>query len=102
MSFTETITKLRTMRGWSEYKLSVESGIPQSTISSWYRKGACPSVASLEAICKAFGISIAQFYGEDNALTAEQKQLLEAYSCMTDEQRKALLQLLATFHNKAE
>ncbi len=97
MNFTENITRLRTMRGWSEYKLSVQSGIPQSTISSWYRKGACPSVASLEAVCKAFGITVAQFYGEDSMLTDEQKQLLDAFSCMAAEQRQALLTLVATF-----
>ena len=33
----ETITKYRLAHRWTEYELSVRSGLPQSTISSWYR-----------------------------------------------------------------
>ena len=28
----------REARGWSEYQLAERSGLPQSTISSWYKK----------------------------------------------------------------
>ena len=28
----------REARGWSEYQLAERSGLPQSTISSWYNK----------------------------------------------------------------
>ena len=38
------IIKLRQARGWSEYQLAVKSALPQSTISSWYRKDLVPSV----------------------------------------------------------
>ena len=31
------ILEHRTQRGWSEYELAERSGLPQSTISSWYR-----------------------------------------------------------------
>lgn len=33
------IKKQREARGWSEYQLAERSGLPQSTISSWYKKG---------------------------------------------------------------
>lgn len=75
----DKIRELRDARKWSEYKLSEESGIPQSTISSWFRHKAVPSVASLEAICKAFNITLSQFfYNEDQALSLseEQKKLI--------------------------
>ena len=32
------ISQLREARGWTEYQLAENSGLPQSTISSWYRK----------------------------------------------------------------
>lgn len=54
------IIKLRQARGWSEYQLAVKSALPQSTISSWYRKDLVPSVQSLEKICAAFDISLSQ------------------------------------------
>lgn len=56
----ETITKYRLERGWTEYQLAERSGLPQSTISSRYRKDMVPSVPSLEKICNAFGITLSQ------------------------------------------
>lgn len=78
----ETITKYRLERGWTEYQLAERSGLPQSTISSWYRKDMVPSVPSLEKICNAFGITLSQLFAEDNApvnLTHSQKILLEKW-----------------------
>ena len=34
----QEITRLRLERGWSEYELAQNSGLSQSTISTWYRK----------------------------------------------------------------
>lgn len=45
------ITEERLKRGWSEYRLAENSGITQSTISTWYRKQMQPSISSLEKIC---------------------------------------------------
>ena len=56
-----TITAYREDRGWTEYQLAERSGLPQSTISSWYRKNMVPTVASLEKICTAFGITLSCF-----------------------------------------
>ena len=50
----QKITLQRTARNWTEYQLAVRSGLPQSTISSWYRKNMLPSLSSLEKICTAF------------------------------------------------
>lgn len=48
-----TITEYRENKGWTEYQLAEQSGLPQSTISSWYRKNMIPTVPSLEKICMA-------------------------------------------------
>ncbi|HCG33115.1 MAG TPA: transcriptional regulator, partial [Ruminococcaceae bacterium] len=37
------IRQNREARGWTEYQLAERSGLPQSTISSWYKKGMTPS-----------------------------------------------------------
>ncbi len=52
------ITTYRQARGWTEYQLAERSGLPQSTISSWYRKNMIPTIPSLEKICAAFGITL--------------------------------------------
>ena len=91
------ITKHRTDRSWTEYQLAERSGLPQSTISSWYRKNMVPTVPSLERICDAFGITLSQlFAGEDEAvaLTESQKKLLYSWARLSEEQQNALLALI--------
>ena len=58
------IRKNREARGWTEYQLAERSGLPQSTISSWYKKGMTPSFSSLEKICEAFGLTLSQFFAD--------------------------------------
>ena len=94
-----TIEKMRTSRGWTEYQLAENSGLPQSTISSWYRKSLVPTIPSLEKICDAFGITLSQLFaeGEDAvSLTTSQKRLLESWSRLTAEQQEAFLALMNT------
>lgn len=98
-SILNKITALREARGWTEYQLAECSGLPQSTISSWYRKNMVPSVPSLSKICSAFGITLSQLFAEDETycdLTNEQKELLERWACFTKEQQTALLRFLKT------
>ena len=96
------ITRLRLERNWTEYELAKKSGLAQSTISSWYRKKQTPSIQTLDKICKGFGITLSQFFGEgDDAifLTPEQRRrvdlLYEAFfsctvSCMMSDPSLAL------------
>ena len=104
MDILERIVALRKTKGWTEYRLSVESGIPQSTISSWFRKSAQPSIASLEAICRATGITLSSFFADGNihTLTDEQKRLLDAFSHLGIDQQAALLTFLESFDSDAK
>lgn len=91
------ITSYRESRGWTEYQLSEHSGLPQSTISSWYRKNTVPTVSSLEKICAAFGITLSQLFAEGDTpvtLTEPQKKLLERWSKLNTEQQNAVLALI--------
>ena len=97
MTVLERIVQLREERGWSEYRLSEESGITQSTISTWFRKNVTPTVSSIESICKACNITLSQFFNFDNepvTLTDTQKELLENWSRPTTEQQRIFLELL--------
>lgn len=92
-----TITEFRVERGWTEYQLSEQSGLPQSTISSWYRKNMIPTIPSLEKICAAFGITLSQLFAEGNSpvsLTESQKRLLDRWSRLNEEQQSAVLGLI--------
>lgn len=93
------ITRYRKERHWTEYQLAERSGLPQSTISSWYRKNMVPTVVSLEKICAAFGITLSQLFAEENqvfSLTESQKELLNVWSRLDQEQQTILLSLLKT------
>ena len=83
-------------RGWTEYKLSKECGLAQSTIGNIFRRNTVPSLATLEAICKGFGITLAQFFadGEMVELTSDLKALFDRWVCLTPEQKDAALQML--------
>ena len=92
-----TITKYRQDRGWTEYQLAERSGLPQSTISSWYRKNMVPTVPSLEKICIAFGITLSQLFAEEEntvSLTDSQMRLLESWTRLTEEQQAAVFTLI--------
>ena len=91
------ITELRETRGWTEYQLAEHSGLPQSTISSWYRKNMIPTIPSLEKICIAFGITLSQLFAEGDApvtLTDSQKKLLKSWSKLSKEQQAAVFLLI--------
>ena len=81
MDILEKITKLRLENNWSEYELAERADLPQSTISSWYRKKLIPSIPSLERICDAFGITLSQFFLCDDCysekITKEQIEILK-------------------------
>lgn len=97
MKVLERILQLRTERNWTEYRLSEESGIAQTTISSWFRKNITPSVPSLENICRAFNITLSEFFAFDNepvVLTDSQKQLIESYSKLNNSQQKIIKELI--------
>ena len=92
-----TITEYREERGWSEYQLAEHSGLPQSTISSWYRMNMIPTIPSLEKICAAFGITLSQLFAEGNApvaLTNSQRKLLERWARLNEDQQAVVFALI--------
>ena len=91
------ITAYRKERGWSEYQLAERSGLPQSTISSWYRKNMVPTIPSLNKICTAFGITLSQLFAEGDtpvSLTESQRKLLDRWARLSEEQQAVVFALI--------
>ena len=91
------ITQYRQARGWTEYQLAEKSGLPQSTISSWYRKNMVPTIPSLEKICTAFGITLSRLFAEDDSpvsLTESQQKLLDCWSKLSEDQQAVIFALI--------
>lgn len=98
MDILKRIVDLRTERNWTEYQLAERSGLTQSTISSWYRKNMLPTIPSLSKICDAFGITLSQFFLEDESkittLSEQQLRLMYYAANLNPEQYEALVAFL--------
>ena len=97
MTILDRIVKLRDERGWSNYRLAKEAQISESSLNNLFRLENLPTIPTLEAICKGFGISLAQFFAQDGeavVLSKEQQEFLDAYATLSDAQRAALLALI--------
>ena len=97
MNVINRIEQLRKARNWTVYELSLESGITQSTLASMLQRNTPPRIETLQLICEAFKITLAQFFLEDEEteiVTEEEKKLLTAYRKLPFKKQKALLELV--------
>ena len=93
MNVLEKVRKMQEERGWSTYKLAYEAGLTQSTLSNMFARGTCPTVDTLEKICDAFGISLSEFFEEDDRkahVSKEELELLRKYRALTDKEKDAV------------
>lgn len=90
------VKRLMEQRGWSVYRLGKESGLAQSTLSHVFRKDSEPTISTLETLCKAFGMTLGEFFadGELMPLTEEQRGLLDKWALLTAEQKELVLNML--------
>ena len=97
MKVTERIEQLMKQRGWTAYRLSKESGLSQSTLAHVFRRDSEPTISTLETICGAFGITLSQFFAEGDfvALTSEQREILDVWATLNDEQRELVRSMMA-------
>ena len=97
MEINKKIEKLRFQRGWSMYELAQEAGITQSTLTSMIKRGNPPKIDTLQCICEAFGITLAQFFIEDEeleVLNKNEKELVSSFRKISDAKKQALIELL--------
>ncbi len=89
-------------RGWSEYRLAKEAGISQTTITNLFKRNNLPTLPTLEALCGAFGITLAQFFMEDELieLTPSQKNLLVKWNTLSSEQKNIIQKLIDTIYEE--
>lgn len=77
------IKELCEARSWTYYRLAKESGIPYSSLNTMLHKSYVPTVPSIMKICSGFGITIAQFFSEDDPvakLSKKEKECLELWN----------------------
>ena len=99
MDIQKRIKDLMEERGWTDYRLAMESGLAHSTVSNMFKRNNAPTIPTLEAICKAFGITLSQFFAEGEEaviLTDEQREIFATWSLLSPKQKSLLLEFLGT------
>ena len=101
MEAQRRIKQLMEERDWTDYRLAKKSNLSHSTVTNMFNRNNAPTLPTLEAVCKAFGITLAQFFTEGNSpeLTEEQRILFAKWSTLKDDQKQALLALIDTMRS---
>lgn len=98
MDAQKCIRQLMDERGWTDYRLAKEANLSHSTVTNMFNRNNAPTLPTLEAVCRAFGITLTHFFTEDgeSQITEEQQKLFSIWSTLTDEQKRLLLDLMNT------
>lgn len=94
----QRIRQLMDERGWTIYRLAQESKLSQTTISNIFKRNNQPSIPTVNAICDACGITLAQFFAEDdpaNTLNAR-SEFDNSVAVLKEDQREALAAFIKT------
>lgn len=104
MDTHEKLRQLLKERGWTEYRLSKNCGLSESTLANIFRRNTVPSIATLETICKGFGITMSQFFAENEMveLSPELKELFDNWVFQTPQVKASVLQLLKSISSGSE
>lgn len=102
MDAKERIKQIMKSKNISEYRLAKLSGLSQSTISNIFNRNTAPTIPTIEAICNGLGISMSQFFAEDTQtdvyLSEEQREMFNAWSTLTAEQKEVINDLIKVFN----
>ena len=97
MNVIEKLNRLRIERGWSVNNLAMEAGLTQSTLGSMLSRNTPPKIETLQCLCEALGITMAQFFLEDEQveiLSESERELLIAFRKLPETKKKALLEFI--------
>ena len=81
-----------------------KSAVWHSPPSVIFRRNTVPSIATLETICREFGITMSQFFADTDMveLTPDMKELFDCWVCLTLSQKSAAIQMLKAMSHDNE
>lgn len=100
------IQQLLDFKHWTLYKLAKQSDIPYSSLNNIFNRQTCPTVVTLEKICKGFNISLSEFFSftenplRNELLTPEQQDILNSYEELSVQDKKLLHAYLQGLNKK--
>ena len=92
----DNIVSLCEKRDISKYRLSQLSGISQSSLGRIMAQESLPSLITLEKICTALGVTLSQFFQEENpvVLTDKQKEILKIWNDLSTNEQEIVISML--------
>lgn len=102
MDVLERLRHLMDERGWTVYRVARESGLSEKTMYNIYSRNTMPSIPTLEAICNAFGITLAQFFADGKLIemSLDLEEVFENWIVLTPEQKEATLSMMRAFRRE--
>lgn len=90
------IKQLMGEKGWTEYRLAKESGLSQSTIANLFSRNTVPSISTLEMICQGLGITLAQFFADNEfvELNESQKKMFDKWLYLSAKQKDLIMDII--------
>ena len=82
MDIIKKLNELRLERNMSVYRLAELSGVNQSTLANTFSRGTVPSIKNLELLCNTLGMSLSQFFADDEtpmSLSPSERTLIKNY-----------------------
>lgn len=98
MDILGKIKVLQGERNWTDYKLAQEADIPIATLAAIFSRRNTPKLETLQCICNAFGLTLAQFFLEDEkieVLSETEKEMLQVFRKLTIKQQKSLIDVFS-------
>ena len=92
----DRILDLLEHKGWSKYRLSKETGIPENTVYNIFKRKTMPKLDTIVIICNAFEISVGEFFAfdiehTDGHLTKNDVALVGIAHALPEKQQEKLI-----------
>ena len=104
MDVVERINEIMKKQGLTDYQLAKLSGLSSSTISNMRKRNTVPSIPTLENICDSLNVTLSQFFVDTETemypVTPQQKEFLDYYVQLSDEQQALICQLVRNMKNR--
>lgn len=88
------LTELCEKRGYTKYRLSQLTGMSQTALGNIMSQESMPTIPTLEKICEALGITLAQFFAGEYIrpdLTSVQEEILDVWDGLEAKEQEILL-----------
>lgn len=95
---TERIDELMTLKGWTPYELSNQTGISTNAIYAWFKFGAKPTLQNVTKVCEAMDITLERFFcGGNYKYTDAENKILREWFVLSDLEKDTVMKLMETF-----